>query len=125
MFEADGALGLERVGGRSSSTTMDRRAWERHASNLRVSCGRIADGTEPRLTARVKDICPGGIGLVVQRPYQPGTVLVLRIHTHAQNAPGVLFARVVHVRAHTGIEWITGCTFASPLDEEEYRALMS
>lgn len=122
MFETGAPVAIEVL---ENEGGINRRAWERHAADFKVACGRIADGTEPRLTARVHDICPGGVGLVVQRPFQPGTVLVLKLHKQVPDAPRVLFARVVHIRPHSRIEWIAGCTFASPLDEEEYQALLS
>jgi hypothetical protein len=116
LFQADAA---------KTSTQSERRAWARHPTKVEGCCGRISDGMEPRLPARIQDVSSGGIALLVRRPFHPGTVLVLRLDGGKSNWSGVLFARVVHSRPQGPGEWVIGCAFASPLDEEELRAFLA
>lgn len=109
---------------RPTQSLADRRVWERHVTVLRADCGRITDGMDPRLPAKVRNLSAGGLGLILQRPFQPGTVLVVRFKAEDGGAPGVLFARVVHIRAYSRTEWLAGCAFASPLVEEELEGLL-
>lgn len=102
----------------------ERRASQRRTAALEVACGRVADGMNPCLPGKVHDVSAGGFGLLLCRPFAPGTVLVVKVKDK-EGGPSTLFARVIHCRAQSRIEWFTGCAFASPLDDLELQALLT
>jgi hypothetical protein len=74
--------------------------------------------------ATVRDISVAGIGLALNRAYEPGTLLNVKL----QNATGSVFflkvVRVQHVRPETSSLWYIGGTFPTRFQKEELRALL-
>ncbi len=104
---------------------IERRTQERFPTSWTARGGPVAEGLEPKLPARVLNVSAGGVGLLTQRPFNRGTVLVLKVPRLNADCPGTLFARVVHSRCRGPNEWVIGCAFATPLDDDELRALIS
>jgi c-di-GMP-binding flagellar brake protein YcgR len=69
--------------------------------------------------ARILDISPSGIGLVLTRPLEVGTLLTLKLS-------GVLniLASVARADAETNGEWKVGCTFNRELSDRELQTLI-
>jgi hypothetical protein len=61
--------------------------------------------------------------LILRRRFEPGAGLAIEVVGPNDAVPSILLARVVHVRAEAGGQWALGCTFVSPLSEEEVQAL--
>jgi hypothetical protein len=94
----------------------NRRAWVRIPSN-QVMMASTADTSATGWFGRVRDISQGGVALILRRPFERGTNLILDLATNAGELRG-LPARVVHAWEMDG-RWIIGCEFASPLNEDE------
>ena len=103
---------------------VNRRQWQRFASDLKGFCGLVANGLTASLPMKLYDVSAGGIGLLVKRHIQPGSVLVLKLAKPTEDLPDSLFLRVVHATPEHNGEWFLGCAFASPLAEEEVQALL-
>jgi hypothetical protein len=99
----------------------ERRVAPRLPSTLRVSCYPAGSGVGDRRQARVRNISRTGMGLVVDRRWDPGTTLILDLPVG--EAPRPSRARVVHATAQPGGLFLIGCVLETPLSEEEIQEL--
>jgi hypothetical protein len=102
----------------------DRRAYVRQECNLNV----FSQPGEGRLDhvwwpATVRNISPGGIGLVLSRPFEVGTLLAMELPSSTQSGGHKFFARVRHATPHRD-GWLLGCAFVTKLSPEEIAALL-
>lgn len=97
----------------------ERRAAARCPSGQDAVCHPAAGAAA--MPAHVLDVSPRGVGLLVQRRFEPGTLLVLELAGAARRPVSVL-ARVVRLAARSDGWWLVGCTFFGEVDEEELRA---
>jgi hypothetical protein len=87
-------------------------------------CLPIAAHKEDTWVSCAYDISQSGISLVVNRRFEVGTVLELWLAGTTDGAPRHLFVRVMRQQARSSRRWLLGCKFASPLTEEELKALL-
>ena len=74
--------------------------------------------------ASVRNVSSGGLRLVLARRFEPGAALAVELPgADDDDSSSTLLARVVHVRPHHGGSWALGCSFVSPLSDEEIHAL--
>jgi serine/threonine protein kinase len=102
----------------------ERRAHARHASRAESRCAPLASHQEDEWVATVHDISLSGIGLLVNRRFEIGTVLQVRVPDQYRGAPGRLLARVMRQQARSSRKWLIGCQFSSPLSQEELQSLL-
>ena len=106
----------------------ERRVYIRHACNLNGSCQPFSAGTaeeaEMAWPAETRDVARGGIGLLVCRRFEPGTVLSIEVRAPGGASPHFLMARVVRVLAEGKGSWRLGCQFITPLSEEDLQTLL-
>jgi serine/threonine protein kinase len=100
----------------------DRRAYIRYVSQVKGSCRAVGGERRVRWTARIRDISAGGIGLIINRRFEPGTVL--RVKLPGSSSRRLYLVRVVRVEPNTARTWIVGCVFPRPLSEEEVQTLL-
>jgi hypothetical protein len=62
----------------------------------------------------VRDVSPGGAGLLLDRGLAPGTDIVLDLRGPSTRVSFALSARVAHATPQPGGSWLTGCTFQRP-----------
>jgi hypothetical protein len=100
----------------------ERRAWVRYPCKLEGTCQAIGNGqSAPGWSARVWDISGGGLGLILDRRFEPGTLLVLQVQGIDADGSRVMLARVVRVAAAAKGRWMLGCAISGELSEEELR----
>jgi PilZ domain len=103
----------------------DRRVWIRYPGNLETYCQPVAAETAPRTEgcwpASVWDVSTGGMALLVERRFEPGTSLLLL--SAVNGLPRILSMDVIHASEHSSGHWMLGCVFPHPLTEEELHAL--
>jgi PilZ domain len=104
--------------------TRECRVYERYPSDLATHCQPLAarSDNDMKWSAIVHDISAGGIGLLLQRRFEPRTGLAIEL-PDAGNTDYTVFVRVVHARAQPDGRWLLGCQFVSPLSEERLHAL--
>jgi hypothetical protein len=61
---------------------------------------------------------------VVDRRFEPGTILNIQIEYDGEELPPVLLARVVHVTAESGGQWALGCRFPRELTEKDLEVIV-
>ena len=103
---------------------MDRRATIRYPSHSEGVCLPVGGGADVRWSAQVKDVSDGGINLLVNRRFEPGSVLMLDFKGQHPDRPVCLLVRVVHVQALSKRKWSLGCRFGRRIGEEEVKSLV-
>lgn len=110
----------------SAGVCSDRRAYVRLASDLSATCTASGRAGEPGWAARVRDISPGGVGLILEHRFRPGTRLSLELRARTGELLQTVQARVAHATAilEAGNPcWLLGCAFDRPLSDDEFAAL--
>jgi hypothetical protein len=74
--------------------------------------------------ARIRDLSISGLSLVLNRPFEPGAGLAIEVQGPESHPPVIVLARVVHAR-HRGLDWVLGCAFVSPLQDNVLDALLN
>jgi hypothetical protein len=101
------------------------RVFERHPSDLPSQCQPLAARGDDEVVwqATVHDISAGGIGLLLQRRFEPRTSLAIEL-PDAGDSTYTVFVRVVHALGQPHGRWLLGCSFVTPLSEERLSALL-
>ncbi len=102
----------------------DRRAATRFTSAKECPCQALSSEKDVRWAAEVKDVSADGIGLLMNRRFEPRTVLTLEIPAKDHAAAHRLLIRVVRVQPMAKRRWLVGCVFAMRLGEEEVRTMI-
>src|SRR5262245_18744994 len=105
----------------SAVSVDDRRAHVRFPCELDGSFSPITGNRGTQWTGKICDISQGGIGIVLGRRFELGTLLSVEIQEADGRSSGSLLARVVHVTPHTGGGWVIGCCFTSEIGEDEVK----
>jgi serine/threonine protein kinase len=105
-----------------SRSAPDRRAYVRYGSQLKGSCRALSADRKHRWTAQIRDISASGLGLILNRRFEPGTVL--RVKLPGSSSRRLYLIRVVRVQKQADRRWIVGCVFPRPLTDEEVRSLL-
>src|SRR5258708_18513212 len=100
----------------------NRRATERFSANADTSCSFISPVMEDFGPAKIKNLSMDGIGLVLGRRVEPGTLLAITISNAARGFTKSVLVRVVHVTAQPGA-FLVGGTFPTPLTYQELTML--
>jgi hypothetical protein len=98
----------------------ERRAFERHACHPEAPRPAAA----PRAgawRARLFNVSAAGVGLVLARPFEAGTVLAIDL-PGASAGPRTSLARVIHATPGPAGEWLVGGVFLRQLDADTLRA---
>jgi hypothetical protein len=106
------------------STPDDQRNWVRFPGRVKAACQVVSAVAEPAWAAEVLDISPSGIGLIVERPIETGTLLTLDLQDAAGRIRTSMLACVVHVTDRDGGRRALGCNFIRELSEQELHALL-
>lgn len=103
----------------------DKRAWIRFTCDeTRPPHATVLINPNNKILATVLNISPGGIGLGTQRDCEPGTPLRLEIVDAAGRTSRPIQARVVHSSSKGIDDWVIGCSFDTPLTEEDITSLL-
>jgi hypothetical protein len=106
------------------SRTAERRRSARHPYPLdNPVLVKAADG-EP-IEGQVRDVSLGGIGLVLRRRYEPGTLLNVEITNRSGLFSCTLVVRVVHISKGGDGTFLVGGAFVLTLRCEDLRALLA
>ncbi|HWG46615.1 MAG TPA: serine/threonine-protein kinase [Gemmataceae bacterium] len=100
----------------------DRRASVRFVSKLKGTCRPLAAERKWRWSATIRDISASGVGLILNRRFEPGTVL--RVKLPGSSSRRLYLVRVVRVETHSARTWLVGCIFPRRLSDEEVKSLL-
>lgn len=107
-------------------TRPEKRQSVRYSCILDASC-RSSDAVDyiPNAPAVVLNISTGGVCLMLNERFEPGTLLTIGLQSTTQNFLPPLEVRVVHVVQQANGDWVLGGAFVRPLSEEELRNLLA
>jgi hypothetical protein len=101
----------------------ERRRSARHTCRLMATCRLTGVGKKKPATARIVDISTGGIGLLLDRTFDPGTSFDVELRTAAGER--TLPAEVIHSAQLAPGLWMIGAAFATHLGADELQSLLS
>ncbi len=101
----------------------DRRATERFPINADTSCPFLSPVTEDFGQTKIRDISMHGIGLVVSRRVEPGSLLAIVLANPARGFNKTVLVRVAHTTPLGG-SYLVGGTFTTPLTYQEMSTLV-
>ena len=103
--------------------TADRRMAPRFEATGKVSCHPSCGRPGELWPGHVRDISRTGIGLIMPRRWERGTILLLEVSPEG-GAPRSLCACVIHSTRLSEASYIVGCAHGGDFDEEEIQALV-
>ena len=101
----------------------DRRAAERFPVNADTACAFAGEVTEDFGPVRIQNISMEGVGLLVSRRVEAGTLLAVTVANQAKSFSKTLLVRVAHVTQQRG-SFLIGSTFDVPLTYQEFTMLV-
>jgi len=101
----------------------ERRAEERFPVNGDAACPFISPVEKNFGAVRIRDVSMSGIGLLLSRRVEPGTLLALTLTNVARGFTKTVMVQVTHATALTG-NYLVGGTFTVPLTYQEMTALV-
>src|SRR5262249_28755414 len=104
---------------------MERRAAIRYAVGRCGSCHPALTTAARGIPAWWADISTDGLGLIVEQPFEPRTLLVVELDGAVSGPMRLRLARVRYVSPWGPKRWWLGCSLCSALTQEELRALIS
>jgi hypothetical protein len=99
----------------------DYRAWVRFPCDSQATYRPSPAGEVGEWHAQITNVSPSGIGLVVSRQFQPGTMLNIALPTHSDECFRTVLACVIHVTPQKNETWALGCSFPTELSAEDLR----
>ncbi len=104
--------------------TAERRAWVRYPPRRLQMLWHLfgMKPAEPR-PAKIQDLSMQGVGLIVDRSFAQGSVLVIRFPGTSLETRSVL-VRVKHLQPLGDGTFLAGCTFVVPLSEAQLSELI-
>ena len=103
----------------------ERRAWVRYPPRRLEMLWHLFGMKPPEQRAsRIQDISTQGIGLIVDRSFAQGSVLVLRLPGTSLESRSIL-VRVKHIEPLANGEFKVGCTFVVPLSDAQMTELIA
>jgi hypothetical protein len=110
---------------RVSALTPDCRTWVSVLCEVETTLQEGRPGLAPEWPAKILNISPGGVGLLVPNRFAQGARLRVQLPGVSGAAGHGVVVRVVHALELVGRGWFLGCAFAKRLSDEEMRELLS
>jgi hypothetical protein len=104
--------------------TAERRAQVRYSHALRTTCRPLGRQGGGSWSARVRDVSRSGAALRMSHEVRPGEVLVVALEGCGGRFVRPLLMRVVRTRPDGEGTWNVGCTFVTPLADNDLQSLL-
>jgi hypothetical protein len=101
----------------------DRRQTERYPVNGDASCPFLSPVVENFGPVRIRDVSMTGVGLLVSRKIEPGTLLAVTLASQARGFTKTVMVRVTHATPLSG-GFLVGGAFTTPLTYQEMTTLV-
>ena len=116
-----------RTGHSKGRPKIERRAWVRTPNDHEVSCQPMAASSKEELDTawlgRVRDISVGGIALLLNHRFEPGTALIVELSERPKVLRHLL-VHVIHATPEPNGRWILGCAFDCALSQQELQTFL-
>ena len=101
----------------------DRRAEERFPVNADTACTFLSPVVENFGAIRVQNVSMHGVGLLLSRRVEPGTMLAVTLTNSARGFTKTVLVRVIHATPQLG-SCLVGGNFVTPLTYQELSTLV-
>ena len=101
----------------------DCRNWSRFPCEVKAIYQIIPDDDDVRREAKVLNISPGGVAMIVEHDVRAGALLSAELHAPGGETVVTILACVVHVAVQSEHERVLGCNFIQELSENDLKAL--
>ena len=98
---------------------LERRAFERYPCRRSPFVRVIARPNFQAHRAFLQDVSLEGIGLILDRPFDIGTLLAVQLRSTHTGVSGILTAKVIHATQQGDGSWLVGCTLNRRLTDDE------
>ena len=98
---------------------IDRRGCDRYPCLRRPAVRLLAKPSFQSYHAVVRDISFRSIGLLVEKPFDIGTILAIQMRSRHAGFSGILSAQVQHATQQADGTWLMGCTLSRSLTDDE------
>jgi hypothetical protein len=102
----------------------DSRRWVRFPCNVETVCYTCQTVPGERRPARIVNVSPGGLGLLLPCEFPAGTLLHFQLPAQVDQPARELLVRVVRSLEHASRYWFHGCEFVHRLSDEELQELL-
>lgn len=109
---------------KEKSAPGDNRLWKRFATYGTADYELVPPDGETEGMGEITNISPSGIGIVVDRPIEPGTALRLDLHRTNASRRLTILGCVVYLGEPRGDGWLVGCNFINELTPQDIDVLM-
>jgi hypothetical protein len=100
--------------------TGERRSSLRHSFQLKALCqAHACHKGDPWLLGTSQVISSTGVGFILHRRFDPGTLLTIELQRPKRDSWRSLSARVMHATPQPDGNWMLGCTLGAALSEGE------
>jgi len=111
-------------GEKTQAAAGDSRTWVRHSARGTVEYEILPGDDGPPRTARLVNLSPAGVGLLVDEKLEPGTALTVFLRRIDDQTDRPLLACVVYQTERPDGTWAVGCNFLHELGEKELDELL-
>ena len=95
------------------------------AGGWQTTCRIILVSLEGPWLATMQDVSRSGLGMILDRPFDPGTFLEISLPSIRRKHLQPKVVRITHSRRHgEGEDWLLGAVFLRALTEEELQVLL-
>jgi hypothetical protein len=103
-----------------------RQHYQPQQTHFSVTCQPLAARGNDAIAwrANVLDLSMDGIGLLLERRFEPRTGLAIELPEPDSDSTYTALARVAHVKAQPGKGWLLECTFVTPLTDDRLSTLL-
>jgi hypothetical protein len=103
---------------------IDRRGVDRYPCLRRPAVRILARPSFQSYHAIVRDVAFRSIGLLLEKPFDAGTILAIQMRSRHTGFSGILSATVQHATQQPDGTWLLGCTLSRSLTDDEIFQLL-
>ena len=103
---------------------IDHRGSDRYPCLRRPAVRLLAKPSFQSYPAVVREIAFRSIGLLLEKPFEVGTVLAIQMRSRYAGFSGILSAQVQHAKPQADGAWLLECTLSRSLTDDEVFQLL-
>ena len=109
----------------SHALTDDRRAWIRYRTDVETFCHAVTGRKEADVwwQGQVRDLSRGGVGLMLDRWFPLGTLLMIELPSRGTSSVYLVLAKVVRAVEQADGRWEIGCVLVTGPNNDDFEAL--
>jgi CheY-like chemotaxis protein len=101
----------------------DRRSAYRYRCDIQTVCRLSEEQESNAWPSRLQNISSGGVALLIDRQLEAGTPLHIELPDLTWSLRRKVPIRVIHVRAHSAVDWLLGAAFPERMNDDDLLAI--